>query len=1293
MKKILALGSFFLISLSLLTSAIPQIQPAAAFNGPSLDVTTPDFSGQNLSGGQNYTIRWNLMNFSGFGSVSTTITLRQRDNNGSSRDVRTITTSASSRSGSNEYMWVLPNDLSGNNYRFLVQLNQSYSDGSGNSYFPSAESREFSISSGSSGGSGSVPGITVLTPNGGETLGRESNYQIRWRISSSNSFDTYQTVIKLLRFSDNGNSEEIQDITNGYTSSVGENTFSWFVNRNIENGSRYRIRVRLAGFSGQAIDDSNGNFTIGSVGSGQNIQLNSVSPTSGGIGTQITLYGTNFTGSNDVHFGNGIMRSLSSFNNGTSISFTLPSQMEYDCPSGSACFSGQYFVNPGTYNIYVTNFNGTSNSVSFSVTGGNNNNNRSVFLSSDRTGGNAPLGVNFTATLFNFQRCGITYTWDFGDGQNFTLGEGCTGNGSSDILSSRTLTQFHTYQNSGNYTARILVDGVQSNTVTITVNGSGNNRSVFLNSNSTSGQVPFNVNFNASLFNFSSSSSCNFNYTWNFGDGTSSNGSVPCTSNNVFQFHTYQNPGSYQARITVDGVQSNTVTVNVFGSSNNQNGITVLTPNGGETLRNGDFYAIQWRFNDGISDSNTSYNTIIELLDNFNVVSTISSTTSRDDLNTYSWLIPNNFNGSNFRVRVRINDNRITQFSDDSDNPFSINSSNSGGATLRVQNPNGGETLRSGDSYLIRWSFDDGISGSSSSYRTRITLLDSNSEALIINSNALSSDGSNNSYNWFVPNGYNGSNFRIRIQTDSSPFVSDQSDSTFTINNQGNNNGSAFVRVTSPNGGEFLTSNNSYQIQWQFNDGQSGNTNSYRTRIALLNNSSETLTISSNVSSRDGNNTFNWTVPSGYSGNNFKIRVEVNDTGIPFLSDDSDNTFQINGSSNGNSNAPVIDSVSGPTFLNVNQTGTFTIQARDPQNGSLNYRVNWGDDVVVTNTSSASSSSNNFLQTATFTHQYNRNGVFTVTFTVTDNQNLTATSSLTVNVGTGTGNGNGNNNRQIEISNFAFVPSTLTIPAGTTITWVNRDSSNHNIVSDTSLFNSGILSQNQTYSYTFNQTGTYNYHCGIHPNMTGTIIVTSGNGNGNVPLPPAGFEDEVLVNNNSFSNPFRDTNINTLEGMAAAELYRRGVIGGFPDGEFKGNRLVNRAETAKFLLLTRYGSVSDVQNNTGRCSDVLNGQWYTKYFVAAINMGIMEGYPDGFCRPQNNINRAEFLKMITIAFGLQENLTYNYSDVSSNDWFSKYAGTAQRYNMFPNTGSQLNPSRTMTRNEIAVAIYQYLLNR
>lgn len=75
----------------------------------------------------------------------------------------------------------------------------------------------------------------------------------------------------------------------------------------------------------------------------------------------------------------------------------------------------------------------------------------------------------------------------------------------------------------------------------------------------------------------------------------------------------------------------------------------------------------------------------------------------------------------------------------------------------------------------------------------------------------------------------------------------------------------------------------------------------------------------------------------------------------------------------------------------------------------------------------------------------------------------------------------------VEIKGFAFVPATVTIAIGTTVVWTQEDSGVSHTVTGTG-FDSGPLSQGETFSHTFDQAGTFNYGCSIHPTMTGTII-------------------------------------------------------------------------------------------------------------------------------------------------------------------------------------------------------------
>ena len=79
--------------------------------------------------------------------------------------------------------------------------------------------------------------------------------------------------------------------------------------------------------------------------------------------------------------------------------------------------------------------------------------------------------------------------------------------------------------------------------------------------------------------------------------------------------------------------------------------------------------------------------------------------------------------------------------------------------------------------------------------------------------------------------------------------------------------------------------------------------------------------------------------------------------------------------------------------------------------------------------------------------------------------------------------------QQVQIEQFKFTPATLTVPAGTTVTWTNKDGTLHTVTSTTKVFASDGLDQGGTFSYTFTTPGTYPYSCKLHPQMTGTVTV------------------------------------------------------------------------------------------------------------------------------------------------------------------------------------------------------------
>ena len=92
----------------------------------------------------------------------------------------------------------------------------------------------------------------------------------------------------------------------------------------------------------------------------------------------------------------------------------------------------------------------------------------------------------------------------------------------------------------------------------------------------------------------------------------------------------------------------------------------------------------------------------------------------------------------------------------------------------------------------------------------------------------------------------------------------------------------------------------------------------------------------------------------------------------------------------------------------------------------------------------------------------------------------------------------------VAIADFAFSPATLTITAGDTVTWTNEDQIEHTATSTTGAFDSGLLGQGESYSFTFTTPGTYDYLCTPHPSMTGQIVVQAAAGPPSTAPSPAG---------------------------------------------------------------------------------------------------------------------------------------------------------------------------------------------
>ena len=87
-----------------------------------------------------------------------------------------------------------------------------------------------------------------------------------------------------------------------------------------------------------------------------------------------------------------------------------------------------------------------------------------------------------------------------------------------------------------------------------------------------------------------------------------------------------------------------------------------------------------------------------------------------------------------------------------------------------------------------------------------------------------------------------------------------------------------------------------------------------------------------------------------------------------------------------------------------------------------------------------------------------------------------------------------NASHAVAIDNFTFNPQRLTVTAGSTVTWTNKDDIPHAIASSSAQLRSQALDTDDNYSFTFTTPGTYQYFCSLHPHMTGTIVVEAAAG-------------------------------------------------------------------------------------------------------------------------------------------------------------------------------------------------------
>lgn len=157
-------------------------------------------------------------------------------------------------------------------------------------------------------------------------------------------------------------------------------------------------------------------------------------------------------------------------------------------------------------------------------------------------------------------------------------------------------------------------------------------------------------------------------------------------------------------------------------------------------------------------------------------------------------------------------------------------------------------------------------------------------------------------------------------------------------------------------------------------------------------------------------------------------------------------------------------------------------------------------------------------------------------------------------------------------------------------------------------------------------------------------------------------------------------------------LNEQDIIRGYPDGTFKPEQTINRAEALKIILKTTDYQPSS-SNSQPIFPDVDPNEWHAPYIVEANRQGIVQGYPDGTFKPTQFVNKVEFIKMAVIAQEYYDSPDNEFSairqftDLDEDEWYMPFVSFANTKG-FLERNAQLNPTAPMSRGEAALIIYK-----
>lgn len=172
---------------------------------------------------------------------------------------------------------------------------------------------------------------------------------------------------------------------------------------------------------------------------------------------------------------------------------------------------------------------------------------------------------------------------------------------------------------------------------------------------------------------------------------------------------------------------------------------------------------------------------------------------------------------------------------------------------------------------------------------------------------------------------------------------------------------------------------------------------------------------------------------------------------------------------------------------------------------------------------------------------------------------------------------------------------------------------------------------------------------------------------------------------------FSDINLESKNFEAINYLKNNQIINGYSDGSFKSENNLNRAELLKILIEAAGYEIDEGKYQN--CFPDVKIEWFAKYVCFAKEKNWISGYKDGKFKPEKNISKAEAIKISLEVLNIliEENLLGSFKDVNDTQWFSKYIKTAKKYHLLEEIGDFFQPNKEIKRRQISENIYRLLL--